>query len=386
MTSAGITTATTTPPTSHVPALASVPSPDEVAGALAGRLLESTIGAFELLGVYLGRRLGLYDCLRAAASTTPAELAARAGIDERYAREWLEQQAVAGFLTVEEVGDDLARGASERRYALPEAHAVVLIEDEHPALTGPVGEMLVGVASAMPDVLDAFRSGAGVPYERYGADFRRGQGAMNRPVFAHDLTGAWLPQIADLHARLAADPPARIADVGCGVGWSTIALARAYPRARVTGYDLDQGSIVEASANASDAGVSVSFARKDAGAVAADGPFELVLIFQALHDMSRPTEVLATLRGALAPGGSVLVVDHRVADAFVAPGDAAERLIYGFSTVHCLPVSLTEQPSEAIGTVIRCCTVERCAREAGFARFEALAIDSPLYAFYRLRA
>lgn len=348
---------------------------------LANRLIGSSIGALELFGVYVGRRLGLYQCLDAG-PLTPGGLAQRAGIAVRYAREWLEQQAVAGMLTV----DDPSRGEDERCYALPEGHAAVLIADEHPALTGPVAEMVVGVAAALPDVLDAYRSGAGVPYERYGADFRQGQGAMNRPVFAADLTRRWLPALGDLHARLAADPPARVADLGCGVGWSTIALARAYPRASVTGYDLDQRSIVEASANASEAGVSVSFARKDAAAVADEGPFDLVLIFQALHDMARPTEVLAALRPALAPGGSIVVGEHRVADRFTAPGDPTERLMYAFSTVHCLPVALTESPSEAIGTVIRCCTVERCARDAGFTSFAVLPVENPLFSLYRLRA
>jgi len=361
-------------PTSERPA-------EEVMGELVERLMGSTIGALEMFGVYLGRRLGLYRCLQAADPATPAGLAARAGIAERYAREWLEQQAVAGFLIV----DDAARPADQRRYALPAEHGTVLLDGEHPALAGPMAEMLVGVARALPEVLDAYRSGAGVPYERYGADFFRGQGAMNRPVFAGDLTRTWLPQVADVHARLGEDPPARVADLGCGIGWSTIALARAYPRASITGYDLDQRSIVEASANASDAGVSVSFARKDATGVAAEGPFDLVLIFQALHDMARPTEVLAGLRRALAPGGSIVVGEHRVADHFVAPGDANERMMYGFSTVHCLPVALTESPSEGIGTVIRCCTVERCARDAGLG-FELLPIESPLFRLYRLRA
>jgi SAM-dependent methyltransferase len=349
---------------------------------LVNRLIGSATGALEMFGVYLGRQLGLYDCLSSGGALDPGALAAEAGIAVRYAREWLEQQAVAGFLTV----DDAELPADERRYALPAAHRAVLVLDEHPALTSPIAEVLVGVASALPDVLGAFRGGGGVPYARYGADLRRGRGALNRPVLANDLARSWLPAIPDLRARLAADPPARIADLGCGVGWSTIALARACPRASVTGYDLDQRAIVEASAHASDAGVSVSFARRDASSIAADGPFDLVLMFQTLHEMARPTEVLALLRRALAPGGSIVVVEHRVADRFVAPGGPHERLTYGFSVAHGLPAAMADAPSDGLGTVIRCCTVERCAHDAGLARFEVLPIESPLLRFFRLRA
>jgi 2-polyprenyl-3-methyl-5-hydroxy-6-metoxy-1,4-benzoquinol methylase len=123
-----------------------------------------------------------------------------------------------------------------------------------------------------------------------------------------------------------------------------------------------------------------------AEAMAADGPFDLVVVLEALHDMARPTRALAAFRAALAPGGSVLVVDERVAEAFVAPGDVIERMMYGWSIVHCLPVSMIEQPSEAIGTAIRPATVRRCASEAGFTRCEVLDIDNQLFRFYRLRA
>lgn len=349
---------------------------------LADRILTASVGALEMFGVYLGRRLGLYHALLDGGAQTAGELARRAGVAERYAREWLEQQAVAGFVTV----DDATQHAVHRRYRLPAGHAVVLLDDEHPAHVAPIAEMLVGTACALPAVLDAYRSGDGVPYERYGADFRRGQGALNRPVFVHDLTGSWLPAVPDLHRRLAAQPPARVADIGCGVGFSTIALARAFPHALVTGYDLDAGSIAEASAHAADAGVTVSFARRDAAAVAADGPFELIVIVQALHDMARPGDVLAALRPALAPGGSMLIAEPRAAEHFAAPGELTERLFYGFSTVHCLPAACADPAAHATGTCLRPDVVKELAASAGFADCEVLRIDHPLLRVYRLRS
>jgi 2-polyprenyl-3-methyl-5-hydroxy-6-metoxy-1,4-benzoquinol methylase len=349
--------------------------------ALSDRLFQATIQTMELFGVYLGKRLGLYAALHAKGPLTVAELAAAAGIAERYAREWLEQQAVAGFVAV----DDAARPAAERRYRLPAEHVGVLVDPDHPAHVAPFAEMVAGVGGALQQVIEAYRTGRGVPYEAYGAAFVTGQGGINRPAFRQDLTGAWLPAIPDLHARLAADPPARVADVGCGVGWSTLALARAYPRASVIGYDLDAASVDAARRRAAAERVAVRFEQRAAEAVAADGPFDLILVLEALHDMARPTRALAALRTALAPGGSVVVADERVAEHFVAPGDDVERMMYGWSVVHCLPVAMAEQPSMAIGTVIRPETVHALATAAGFGRVDVVPVDAGFFRLYRLQ-
>ncbi len=348
--------------------------------SLSERLFDATIQTLELYGVYLGKRLGLYEQLRDSGPLTAPELAARAGIDARYAREWLEQQAVADILFV----DDPALAAESRRYSLPSAYAAVLADDEHPAYVAPFAEMLVGVAAALPQVVEAYRSGAGVPFGDYGADLRNGQAGINKPAFLHDLTSVWLPAVPDVHARLGSAPAARIADVGCGVGWSTIALARAYPEAVVIGYDLDTASIADAEVNAASRGVSVRFERKDASEMAADGPFDLILVLEALHDMARPAEVLAELRRALRPDGCIIVADERVAERFSAPGDAIERMMYGWSTVHCLPAARVEAFSQATGTALRPDTVRACAAEAGFGTCDVLPIDHDLFRFYRL--
>jgi 2-polyprenyl-3-methyl-5-hydroxy-6-metoxy-1,4-benzoquinol methylase len=162
-------------------------------------------------------------------------------------------------------------------------------------------------------------------------------------------------------------------------------MARAYPKAEVVGFDADDASIADARAHAASHGVPARFERRDAMSLTGQGSFDLVLVLEALHDMARPREVLAVLGQALTPGGSVLVADEKVGDHFHAPADDIERLMYGWSIVHCLPVSLAEQPSAAVGTVIREDTVRSLAISAGFTRVEVLPVDAGFFRLYRLR-
>jgi len=339
------------------------------------RILNAAIEAMELLSIHVGAKLGLYETLHAHGPSTPDELAAHAGIAPRYAREWLEQQAVAGFLAVDGVGD------GEYRFSLPAEHVGALVEPTALDHLAPIASMVAGIANVLDEVVAAYRTGEGVPYARYGADFRQGQGAINRPMFTTALTGEWLPAagLADtLHAG------GRIADLGCGIGWSTIALAQAYPGADVWGIDADVASIEEARALARTQHVEPRFEAVDAGHLADHGPFDAILVLEALHDMARPVEVLAAARKALARSGAVIVADEAVADAFTAPGDDMERIMYGFSVLHCLPASMAEQPSAAIGTVIRERTVRELAHAAGFAAVEVLPVDGGFFRIYKL--
>lgn len=358
-------------------------TPDAVRDALAERLFGSILATMDLFAVYLGDRLGYYRTLAEAGPLTSGELATRTGTDERYAREWLEQQSVTGILAADDATD-----ASDRRFSLPAGAAEVLVEPESLAAMASVVRFFGGIAGVLPALLDAFRTGVGVPYRAYGEDGHHGQAGMTRPLFANLLAGDWLPALPDIDARLRAEPPARVADVGCGHGWSSINLARAYPAAWVDGIDLDPASIETACANAAAAGVAdrVTFHLRDAGDPELAGRYDFACAFECIHDMSNPVRTLAAMRGLVGPGGTVLIADERVADQFTAPGDEIERFMYGFSVLHCLPVSREEQPSAAIGTAIRASTMRRIAAEAGFASVEELPVSHDWWRFYRMTA
>jgi 2-polyprenyl-3-methyl-5-hydroxy-6-metoxy-1,4-benzoquinol methylase len=351
---------------------------------LAARLNTSILGVTDILTVYLGDRLGLYDHLRQTGPATAADLAQSAGIHPRYAREWLEQQAVNGILDVVDAGAP----ADERRYVLPDGHAEVLLDGDSLSYMAPLTRLMVSTARTLPSVVDAFRSGGGVGWADYGADAREGQAEGYRPVYMNLLGRAWLPAIPSVDARLRTLPAARVADFGCGAGWGGIAMAQAYPDIWVDGFDLDAPSIDLARGNALAAGVSerVAFHVRDAAEPSFVGQYDLVTVLEALHDMSRPVEALRAMRGMLAPGGHVLVVDERVAERFSAPGDDLERLMYGFSVLMCLPAGLSETPSAGTGTVMRPSTLRRYAREAGFSSVDVLPIEHDFFRLYLLSA
>ena len=349
--------------------------------ALVERIFTASIGALELAAIHVGDRLGFYRSLAEDGVATPSELATRTGTAERYVREWLEQQAVAGLLSV----DDARAEADERRYSLPAEHREVLVEQEDVNFLAPLARLTIGVLGPLEQLLEAYRTGRGVPYEAYGDDTREGIGALNRPMFVNQLAD-WLAAIPEVDRRLRAQPAARVADIACGTGWSSIAIARAYPNVTVDGFDLDAASVATARENVVQAGLAgrVHPAVHDAADPDLSGRYDLVTIFEALHDMDYPVQALQAARRLLADGGSVVIGDERVAELFAAPGDELERFNYGWSVLHCLAVGMTYDDSAGTGTVIRPDTVRAYAREAGFSRVDVLPIEHDFWRFYRL--
>jgi hypothetical protein len=223
--------------------------------AFAERIGLAAIASFELATMELGLRLGLYGALSGAPATAP-ELAARAGIDARYAREWLEQQATSGILAV--AAEPADGDADQRAFALPTAHAACLLDPDSLAAVAPTVTFAVAGPAVLPQLVEAYRKGTGLPFSAYGEWVRRAQEGMNRPQFGNLLVSEWLPSMPDVLARLTSGA-ARVADVGSGCGWSAIALARGFDTVTVDGFDSDEESVRDATANAVAAGVGSRF-------------------------------------------------------------------------------------------------------------------------------
>jgi 2-polyprenyl-3-methyl-5-hydroxy-6-metoxy-1,4-benzoquinol methylase len=303
--------------------------------ALVERLFMDAISAFDLFSVYLGDVLGLYRALADKGALTSAELAEAAGIHERYAREWLEHQAASSLLELEANG-------GVRRYRLPDGHDEALLDSSSLNYIAPLARSVAGAVKPLEALLEAFRTGDGVPYADYGDDLHEGQAAFTKPLFENLLAKEWLPAVPEIHERLLADPPARVADVACGQGRSSIEIARGYPKVQVDGMDSDHASIARARDHLAGSGVEdrVEFHERNAADADLAGRYDLVTIFEALHDMSYPVDVLTAARNLLADGGVVLIGDERTEDEFTAPASEVERLYYGFSVFHCLPVGM----------------------------------------------
>jgi SAM-dependent methyltransferase len=346
----------------------------------AGNLFVACLGAMELANVELGVRLGLYEALNSGPATAP-ELAERAGIVERYAQEWLEQQAVAQVIEV----DDPAAAAADRRYTLPAAHAHVLLDDDSDACMKSCAAVVPWLSKALDIMTQEFRTGQGAAFGLF--ELHDVQAAFTRPAFVNHLTQNWLPALPDIQQRLDAGDTVRVAEIGCGEGLAAIIIAKAYPHVDIDGYDLDDASIAVAQKAAADAGVAdrVRFHLRDAAEPGVDGDYDLVMAIEMLHDVPDPVGVLRTARKLAGADGAVLVVDELTEDTFTVPANEMERLFYAFSTLHCLAVSM-QDGGAGTGTVFRTPLLREYAAAAGFSGVETLPVEHPQFRLYRLQS
>ena len=245
------------------------------------------------------------------------------------------------------------------------------------------------MGAVFPTLVEAFRSGGGVPYADYA--IHDAQGDFNRPAFLSLLTSEWLPAVPGVAGLLASGEPVRIAEVGSGAGWAAIAIAKAWPHAQVDGFDLDEASVAAARHNAVRAGVSdqvrfeVSDVSDTASFVGSASSYDLLLAFEMVHDLARPVDALRTLRHLGTDDATYLVMDEKVEERFdPTTENPMERFFYAASVLHCLPVGRSESPSAATGTVMRPDTLRSYASEAGFTDIETLPIEHDLFRFYRL--
>jgi SAM-dependent methyltransferase len=297
--------------------------------AFAGRLFELYTGGLLTFLVDIGHRTGLFAAA-ADGPATSAELAARADLQERYVREWLGAMATGGI-----VEHDPAAGT----FRLPAEHAACLTGPGSANLA-PFSRLDTHLAKHVDAVARAFREGGGVPYAEFRPEFTDVMDGLGRGVFDELLVDAYVPLVPGLGERLAAG--ARVADVGCGTGHAIVLLAKAFPASTFVGYDLADDAIARARSEAAAAGLAnARFEVRDVARLAADEPFDVVFVFDAVHDQAAPAAVLERICAALHPDGTFVMVEPRVSSHLEGNlGNPLAPLLYAVSTLHCLTVSL----------------------------------------------
>jgi 2-polyprenyl-3-methyl-5-hydroxy-6-metoxy-1,4-benzoquinol methylase len=335
--------------------------------AFVGQVVVDMGAAISGLLVHLGDRLGLYKAMAGAGSITSATLAQRSGTTERYVREWLANQAAGGYV-VHDPNDDT--------YELPAEQAMVLAHEDSPAFLAGAFETIASCYADHDMFVDAFRTGAGIGWHAHDERLFSGVVRLFRPGYAANLVNAWLPALEGVIDKLRAG--AKVADVGCGYGASTIIMAQAFEHSRFAGFDIHEPSIQAASAAAAEAGVHprVAFEVGAAKDLPSDG-YDLICLFDALHDMGDPAGAARHLRQALAPDGTLLLVEPNAGDCLEQNLNPVGRTYYGLSTVICTPASLAQEVGLGLGAQAGQGRLTSLLHEAGFSHVRR-ATETPL--------
>jgi SAM-dependent methyltransferase len=324
--------------------------------------------------VVMGDRLGLYRGMAGAGALTPGELAGRTGTAERYVREWLNAQAAGGYVDYH---------PAEGAYSLPPEHAVAFCDEDSGAYLPGLFQNALGSVLDSPRITDAARTGAGVGWHEHNHHVHEGCERFFRPGYNVNLVASWLPALDGVVQRL--QRGARVADVGCGHGASTIVMARAFPESTFAGSDYHAGSIETARRRAEAAGVAdrVRFEVEPADAYRGDG-YDLVTMFDCLHDMGDPVGAARHVRETLAPDGTWMIVEPAAGDRVEDNLNPIGRAYYGFSTLLCTPASLSQEVGLALGAQAGPARIEQVVTEAGFTRFRPAA-ETPFNVVFEAR-
>ncbi len=325
------------------------------------RAVEEVGGALNAALVVMGDRLGLYRALAAAGTLTPSELAERTGTRERYVREWLNAQAAGGYVE-----------HRDGRFSLAPEQALALTDESSPAYLPGFFELAVGSILDSPRITEAVRSGAGVGWHEHNQHVHDGCERFFRPGYNANLIGAWLPALDGVVERL--EQGARVADVGCGHGASTILMATAFPHSEFSGSDYHEGSIAIARRRAHEAGVGDRAHFEVASAARYAGEdYALVTMFDCLHDMGDPVGAARHVLGTLADDGVWMIVEPAAGDRVEDNLNPVGRAYYGFSTLLCTPASLSQDVGLALGAQAGPARIAAVVAEAGFTRFRRVA-------------
>lgn len=323
----------------------------------------------------LGDRLNLFKVLAAAGPATSAELAERANISERYAREWLSTLASAGYLEYDPLS---------RRFTLPPEHALVLAAEGAPMFMGGAYQQLPALLGPLDQVARAFRDGGGVSQELYDQNLWAGMERISAGWFDNLLVQQWIAALPDVQARLTSG--GRVADIGCGGGRALITLAKAFPNSRFVGYDMFQPAIERATQNAAAAGVAdrVRFENRDAIAGLTD-QYDLITTFDVVHDLVDPLRVLQAIRQALAPGGTYLLLEMNGSDNLEENAGPIGTILYGTSVMYCTPTSLANG-GDGLGTLgLPEPKVRQLCADAGFSSVQRVPVQNPFNILYEVK-
>jgi 2-polyprenyl-3-methyl-5-hydroxy-6-metoxy-1,4-benzoquinol methylase len=323
--------------------------------------------------VVVGDRLGLYRAL-AAGPLLPSELAERTGTAARYVDEWLRGQAAGGYAEYD---------AETGRYSLTPEQAFALTNPDGAVYAPGAFQLALGTLKAEPRVTEAFRTGAGLGWHEHDDEVFVGCERFFRPGYIANLAEAWLPALDGVTDRLRAG--ARVADIGCGHGASTILMAQAYPESTFTGSDYHEGSVLGARKRAADAGLAdrVSFDVASAQTFGG-GPYDLVTSFDCLHDMGDPVGAARHVREQLAPDGTWMVVEPRAEDTVAGNLNPVGRVFYSFSTFLCVPSALSQEGGYSLGAQAGEAAIGRLVHDAGFGSFRRVA-ETPFNLVYEAR-
>jgi SAM-dependent methyltransferase len=366
-------------PPPAAPAAAASQQPAPPAPSRADKLLERALGdataAWVMGAVYIGDRLGLFRAMNGAGPLDARQLASRTGFDIRYVAEWLRSMATSGYVDYHP-----ATGSFE----LTADHAAVLVDEDSPLFIAGLCEGVVPDIQMIPRVMQAFRTGKGIPYGDYPADTFDSIERGTRPDYLHLLTQQWLPAVPGVVDALRAG--GRAADLGSGAGLASISIARAFPKAFAVGFEPYAPSVERARQNAKAAGVEqrVSFETFD-GVNVPGGPYDLITINYSLHHAGDPVALLRSARKTLAAGGAFLVIEYRKSTKLEDDIDTIRRLFYPSGLLECLPTALAEG-GPGYGTGIAEPDVRRLAAESGFGQCTRVIEEDPLRSFFVLRA
>lgn len=313
--------------------------------------------------VVMGDRLGLYRALAGAGPLTPTELAQRTDTSERYVREWLNAQAAGGFVEYE---------ADTGRYALTPEQGAALADETSPAFLPGMFITTVGAVTDSPRITEAARNGTGVGWHDHDPHVHEGVERFFRPTYNAYLAGEWLPALDGVVEKL--ERGAKAADVGCGHGASTILMAEAFPNSRFYGFDYHEDGIETARERAAAAGIEdrVTFEAEPAGSYSGDG-YDLITMFDCLHDMGDPAGAARHVRSSLAPDGTWMLVEPRAGDRVEENLNPVGRAYYGFSTLLCTPCSLSQDVGLALGAQAGEARLREIVTGAGFSSFRRVA-------------